>query len=224
MSTQELGVRSDGLLWAAGGVITDDHLAYSDHEASLEPVFRELLAAGGNRVFLDVGAHVGRWTLRLAGQARHVLAVEANPETAVALLTNLALNNIRNVSVLPFAAWDETCRMSLHDPNGKRRGGSTQVTPGNGEAVGLPLDSVIPPAEDICLVKLDVEGADLHALRGMATLLGTARPALFVECHDVLPSQPYKREELLAALDSLGYDVTSTVGYGIQTHLVCHHR
>jgi len=199
---------ADGLLWIDRGRGTGDVLGWADHEQELRPIVEGLLPAGG--VFLDVGAHVGHWALRLAGKASQVFAVEANPETASMLRRNIAVNDIRNVSVLQMAAWDEAAALMLSDPAHQLAGGSTRVLPDitgerDGTVWGEPLDSVgdlvLSPRLD--LVKLDVEGADLHALRGMAGLLAKFRPVLFVECHDIYGY--YKREDLEVLLTSLGY-------------------
>jgi hypothetical protein len=53
------------------------------------------------------------------------------------------------------------------------------------------------------LVKVDVEGADIHALRGMAGLLGRFGPVLLIECHDIYGY--YDRADLEATLTDLGY-------------------
>lgn len=207
------GVReADGLLWLDRGEGSDDWVAYSSHEAELLPIAEGLLPEGG--VFLDVGAHVGHWALRLAGRASTVIAVEPNPGTASTLRRNCAINDITNVNVLEFAAWDLDTRLNLEDPNGKIEGGSTRTVPmgeiDDTEHTSVPayrLDetiSILPNAIDrLDLIKLDVEGADLHALRGMAGLLEEFRPALLVECHDIYGY--YKREDLEAVLTELGY-------------------
>jgi hypothetical protein len=81
-----------------------------------------------------------------------------------------------------------------------------------------PLDEVpvLALAERIDLVKLDVEGADLHALRGMRQLLGKHRPALFVECHDAYGY--YERADLEALLTELGYKWEVVFWYGTRWH------
>lgn len=69
------------------------------------------------------------------------------------------------------------------------------------EAVGGPVD----------VVKLDVEGSELAALRGMEGLLrrNHAPRALFVECHpELLERAGASRDELLDWLRAAGYDVT----------------
>lgn len=203
---------ADGLLWIDRGSATGDGIGWKNHEAQLRPILDGLLPAGG--VLLDVGAHVGHWSLRLAGKASRVIAVEANPATAATLRRHLAMNDIHNVTVVELAAWDETARLRLDDPNGQVEGGSTRTVPLNGSegkdgtvAAGRLDDylfdhhfAILPRLD---LVKLDVEGADIHALKGMAGLLERYRPALFIECHDIYGY--YERADLEQALRDLGY-------------------
>jgi len=196
---------SDGLRWIQRGGHTDDWIA-TGHEEWLEPVLTGMLPEGG--VFLDVGAHVGRWSLRMAKRASAVIAVEANPATAAVLRAHLELNQVANVEVLNVAAWDEVTRLRLDDPNRRVAGGSTRVLPaglgdGDGTVPAVPLDHLLASEPRIDLVKLDVEGADLRALTGMAGTLDRLRPKLLIERHDIYGY--YKLAELTGMLDSLGY-------------------
>jgi FkbM family methyltransferase len=191
----------DGLLWIDRGDAYGDVLGPADHEADFKPVLEGLLPDGG--VFLDVGAHVGHWSLRLAHKASKVVAVEANPETASTLRRNIAINDISNIDVVVLAAWDEPARLNLWDPSGQQAGGSTRVLPGDDGTVRAGrLDEELT-LNRLDLVKLDVEGADIHALKGMAGLLEKHRPVLFVECHDVYGY--YERADLEQTLTDLGY-------------------
>jgi len=199
-------VEADGLLWLEqSGAEFGEHLGPSEHEAALAPLMEALLPEGGT--FLDVGAHVGHWALRLAGRAGDVVAVEANPRTASVLRRNVALNDLgHKVAVVESAAWDEDTVLQLHHPDGQGEiGGSTRVLAhgGSGQDVSArPLDELLH-LNRLDLVKLDVEGADLHALRGMAGLLRLHEPTLLIECHDYCGY--YSRDELHATLDVLGY-------------------
>ena len=194
---------ADGLLWLDRGDASDDWVAYSSHEAELMPVAEGLLPEGG--VFLDVGAHVGHWALRLAGRASTVFAIEPNPGTASTLRRNCAINDISNVHVFEVAAWDEPTTLHLDDPNAKIEGGSTRtLLEGDGvEVQGFRIDDLLYGQRRVDLVKVDVEGADLHALRGMSGLLERTKPALLIECHDIYGY--YERSELEAVLTELGY-------------------
>jgi FkbM family methyltransferase len=203
---------ADGLLWIDRGPGTGDGIGWQDHEAELRPLLGGLLPEGG--VFLDVGAHVGHWALRLAGKASKVIAVEANPATASTLRKHIAMNDLeRKVKVIEMAAWDERATLRLEDPNGQAEGGSTRVLPVPPGTVmdddmitrarRLDEQPELTHLNRLDLVKLDVEGADIHALDGMAGLLGKYRPVLFIEDHSIYGY--YGRADLEAALTRHGY-------------------
>ncbi len=108
-------------------------------------------------------------------------------------------------------------------PNGQIEGGSTRVLPADNWAEGPGsranveagrLDEALADEPRIDLIKLDVEGADLHAIEGMAGLLGRCRPAMLIEDHSIYGY--YSRTDLEELLDRLGYgwkvaDSTQTV-------------
>lgn len=197
---------ADGLLWMDRGGKAGDQLGPDPHEQDLWPILEGLLPQDG--VLLDVGAHVGHWSLRLASKASRVISVEANPVTASTLRRNIALNDLAGkVQVVEVAAWDEPARLRLEDPYNQIAGGSTRVLPAdNGDGGTVPadrLDVVLAHEPRVDLVKLDVEGADIHAIDGLAGLLDRLRPALFIELHDIYGY--YTRAELEQALDRVGY-------------------
>jgi FkbM family methyltransferase len=224
-------VRSAGYFWTTEGTVasSDDYLGPGDHEASLEPLVRELLGTGA---FLDVGAHVGHYAIRLAAQSAAVIAVEPNPEIAWVLRRNVALNLLEDkVTVLEVAAWDsrETLRLA-DDPRFlfKNRCAMTRTVPEDAvddtsrpPVQGVPLDELLADVTGLTLVKVDVEGADLQALRGMAGTLRRERSNLLVERHDVLGH--YTIEQLYELLQELGYSWTHVEDdQGGSKYLACH--
>jgi FkbM family methyltransferase len=210
---------ADGLLWIDRGGKSGDQLGPDAHEQELWPILDRLLPENG--VFLDVGAHVGHWSLRLAAKASKVIAVEANPVTASTLRRNIALNDIQNIEVREFAAWDEDTALVLDDPYNQVAGGSTRVLPAENystlderRARTIParrLDERLTQVDRIDLVKIDVEGADIHVLDGMTGLVKRLRPTLFIECHDIYGY--YERADLEAALTRLGYRWETAFSY-----------
>ncbi len=91
-----------------GGKVKHETLGNLSHlpEPVIELV-RRALRGGGD--FVDVGAHVGMYTvaasLAMSSQGR-VLAFEPNPAARAQLEANLALNGCENVVVSPRAAAD----------------------------------------------------------------------------------------------------------------------
>jgi FkbM family methyltransferase len=212
----------DGLRWlvddgpADAGDILGPH-----HEQAVEQEVLSRVPPDG--VLLDVGAHVGHYALRAARWANWVIAVEPNPATFARLQENLELNGIGNVSAWNLAAWDDLAWLSLDSPHGHARDGSTRVAPADGgEIPGVPLDILLAGEPQIDLVKVDVEGADLHVLRGMRRTLERLRPEVFIEDHSIYGY--YERASLDALLDDMGYSVRPAGMYGCAPYLIAQPR
>jgi len=144
---------------------------------------------------VDGGACVGNYTVRLSelvGESGRVLAFEPVPDTFELLVANLGFVGAHNVSLFNVALSARSDLMSLSIP-GSRSGlpnyylasltpASQSQNPNvNSNALTLALDTLLIPRR-VTLVKLDVEGHDFMALRGMEQLLRRDRPRLIVEC------------------------------------------
>lgn len=199
-------VESDDLRWEVDQNAHDEIGPW--HEQELTPQVLELLPEGG--VFLDVGAHVGHYALRAARKASRVIAVEPNPDTAARLQHNLSLNGITNVHVVQMAAWNGVGRFAIQKVHEQyARDGSNRMIPDpHGPVWGARLDDALSQfplrADRLDLVKMDVEGADIEALEGMAGLIGRHRPVLFIEDHSEYGY--YDQADLFRVLMRFQYD------------------
>jgi len=132
-------------------------------------------------IFVDVGAHVGYYTIRMAKRCREVISFEPNPVNRRKLLKNIELNGLSNVKVYPYAAGEGRYKATLWLADA----GSTML-PGfvAGESIEVevvPLDELVKEAD---VVKIDVEGYEWKVIQGMTKLLNTCKPALIIEHHD----------------------------------------
>lgn len=74
-------------------------------------------ALSDGAVFLDVGAHIGYFSLKSAavvGRNGRVVAFEPNPETLQALRANIAASHAANVIVEPIACTDQEQTLTLY--------------------------------------------------------------------------------------------------------------
>lgn len=182
-------------------------------EPNVSAQFCSLLKSGD--IVVDVGANVGYYSLlssRLVGSLGRVYAVEPSERTRARLLENLALNEANNVTVLPVAAWDADGETMLHYDMSDAGGSSLRAleSPTRSERVSLRcLDDEIPAAEvpRIAVIKIDIEGAELHALRGLRkTLTANRRLAVIVEVNQqMLAGLGSSAVELFAYLTELGF-------------------
>lgn len=166
-------------------------------------------------VVLDVGAHVGRYSLRasrLVGSTGKVIAIEAEPSNFDALLYNLKLNQANNVIPLGLAAWDRETTLELYIEVSSTSHSLVRPQPGSIKVKARPLDKVLEELgiEKIDWLKVDVEGAEVEVLRGLEkTMSRNPNLKILVEVHssDTLT-------QCLSILEKPGYEIR-----GVQRHL-----
>jgi FkbM family methyltransferase len=171
--------------------------------------------------FVDVGAHVGKYTLLGAaavGPGGTVIAFEPNVEARRLLGMNIHVNGFDNVRVLELAAADapgprdfEVCAestvSSLAGSEGPfpRRSSSRIV-----RVESTTLDAAMAHSGGKAdLIKVDVEGAELPVLRGAGSLLRlpvVRAPVFIIECEpDNYARFGYGVEQLFGFLEKHGY-------------------
>ena len=145
---------------------------------------RVLVAPG--MTFVDVGAHVGYMTLlgsHAVGPAGRVVAVEASPANVALLRANVAADGAANVEIVAAAASDGDGRIALSLSPWNTGDNRAYPVP-EMERVEVPavrLDDVLRDTDRVDVVKVDTQGADHRAIRGMAATLARCRPVLVVE-------------------------------------------
>ncbi len=165
----------------------------------------------GARVF-DLGAHQGIVALMLAsivGPDGLVIAVEAVPHNARVARQNAAANACRQLLVVQAAVGAEDGSLWFED----RWNGAVSRRPG----VGVEVDAVtvdtltrLHGAPDVLFI--DVEGFELHALRGARQTLARHQPDLFVEAHVGAGLEHFGTIDDLLALIPVGYEVMVAPG------------
>jgi len=139
-------------------------------------------------VFIDVGAHIGRYSFpvaRFVGEDGIVVVIEPDPVSFRALSMGVELNGLRNVLALNVALGDRegkatlcqkfvTATSSIIEFNGCRR------------FVEVPLRRLDSIVEDLGLkrvdvIKIDAEGAEVQVLKGGVKTIMRFRPFIVVE-------------------------------------------
>jgi len=142
-------------------------------------------------VFVDVGAHIGRYTLpvaRTVGEKGLVIAVEADAGNCNCLRNNIKLNNLHNIITINAAAWSNNESLKFY-PRESSEGGSikknmTDQGDNYVEVNGRTIDSILKEVKaeiQVDWIKIDVEGAELEVLKGLNRTLLQNSPQLLVE-------------------------------------------
>jgi FkbM family methyltransferase len=166
-------------------------------------------------VFVDVGAHLGLYTLRAAkeiGPEGRIVAFEADPYTATALVANVKRAGLGNARVVAKAVSDRVGSTAFWLSAGTY-GSSLYRRPSMASIERVEIDATTIDAEvgaaDDVVVKIDVEGAELDALGGIGqTVERASRIVLMVEVNpNALAEAGRTPAELIARLRELGLAV-----------------
>jgi FkbM family methyltransferase len=214
---RSLTVEVDGLS-LSGDVRHRGHLyrvAEQGYEQLTRALFRD--AVGPGMVVLDIGAHLGLYSLIAAsrsGTAGAVYAFEPDPRTFPHLVRNIEANGLEEqVTPVRKAVSERSGEevLFLDDSNlavtGLVASGPADV------AIATPcvsVDEFLPPNQRVDVVKIDVEGAELRALRGMSRTIARAGESLtlFVEVHPgPLEAADSSGEAVVAELEGMGLRV-----------------
>jgi len=173
------------------------------HEVGLQLLLRHALRPGDT--FVDGGANIGLISLFGAwrvGRRGHVLAFEPNPVAFQQLEWHVKTNGLAQVRACREGLSDVEEELALRVPGAGNLGAGTfcplparykDVSSEPALARTIRLDDLTFPDSPALIVKLDVEGFELRALRGMERLLTERRPLVITEVN---------REMLIAAGES----------------------
>ena len=136
---------------------------------------------GSNVRALDIGAHTGMWTRRLAEVFIDVIAFEPNAETFACLQANVG--HLPNVTLVNAALGDEECLVSIDRSYGESNtGGYFVQKDAEGDVRMTTLDRYLNmPPKLVSFIKIDVEGAEPLVVRGGAETIKASRPTIIME-------------------------------------------
>lgn len=171
-------------------------------------------------VVLDVGTNVGETLLnfaKLVGRDGYVYGFEPDEVNFGNVQKNIELNKFENVHVFNLGISDTKASVKLYrvDPHNLGMNRILSET----EAADLTdyttietdtLDNVIAQnnISRVDLIKIDIEGYEMHALRGGQRSLERFRPKLFIEVgYTRLIKNETSPNEMISFLNNLGYTV-----------------
>ena len=181
-----------GELYAFEDDLITDFLELYGEWAQLEiNFFSDTLVKSDSRVF-DIGAYIGTFSM---GVTQHyptvrILSVEMASETYELLKRN-AQHLRKSIETLRAAVVERTASLSYSSVEGNK--GATQVgspisdnEPAKNELVvdGLTLSSLASNYFNPDIIKMDIEGAELAALRGSTSWIIKHHPSFWIECNE----------------------------------------
>jgi len=156
-------------------------------ESAISELLTTELATGD--VYVDIGSNRGYHVLEAAtivGDEGTVLAFEPYPENFEVLTTNIKQNSFTNVDTYEMAVSDSNG--SANYSIGKKSGWGRLSEIGSLTVTTQRFDDVMErnsiDIDDIDVIKIDVEGAELDVLAGMSQVLQNSDAIVAVEVHD----------------------------------------
>ncbi len=159
----------------------------------------ELFTPKEGDVVVDIGAHMGRYTIigsKRVGTNGKVVAIEANPSNFEMLNRNIKLNQLTNIISLNNAVYSKETKIKLYLP-GEELGHTTYNTVMSDRAKNedkfvevsantldylLQLKGIM----DVNWIKIDVEGAEFEVLKGATNVISKSKDiALLIEIHNL---------------------------------------
>src|ERR687895_1246290 len=159
-------------------------------------------------IVIDIGAHIGRYTItssKQVGNTGKVVAIEADPENFELLKKNINLNNLTNVLPLHYAVFSTATRIKLYEQSASAKYNSVMLTRAAKtknyvEVNADTLDSILKQngINQVNWIKIDVEGAEYEVLKGSTEMLSGENVSLLVEIHNIEdPSHYYNIVDFL---------------------------
>ena len=169
----------------------------------------------GDRV-IDVGAHVGYYTLllsQLVGNAGKVYAFEPDPKNFELLKKNVEINGFKNIELIQKAVSNKTGIIKLYlgdEDRATNRIYDAQLddTKKSIEIKTISLDEYIKDKK-IDFIKIDVEGSELGVIEGMESIFQNNKQIKIITefFPFLIEKSGNKPKEILKKLENLNFEM-----------------
>lgn len=189
---------------------------YDDYEAAQLAYFIGCIRCYGCDAFIDVGSNIGYYCVHLAQSTslQTIVAFEPDVRNYDQLRANLFLNKLSGrVTIHGTAASDRAGLISFAAMPETSTGESRVVMEDIGQRVdavrvdAVRVDDVVTLTGAAIAIKIDIEGHEIAALRGMQTLLTSNHCLLQVEVF------PENLAGFRAVMHELGYRDLHVIGH-----------
>ena len=182
-----------------------DHVHEPFGTAILKSILRD------DMTIVEIGANIGYFTLEedTHVNVRMIVAIEPNPASYELLSQNVCLNDaMANLYNVGISDTDGTLPFYI-----SKHSNISSITPRADyeKKIDVPvmkLDTLLDreKIEAVDLIRMDIEGHEINALRGMSETLAKHRPWLCLEYHTPVISKE-DREFFISTLEALDYEL-----------------
>jgi FkbM family methyltransferase len=208
------GIRYEGNLRNG---IDSDIFYYGAYEKPILFLLRDVMRAvyANQGTFIDIGANTGQHSLFMSRYAKAVHAFEPWEPVLKRFRRMVTNNDIKNIAIYPFGLGDENSKKPFYKPPADNLGAGSFVE-GFGKDNSYEGELEIRIGDDalekarvtsVALMKMDIEGYEKLALKGLRRTLQVHRPIVEFEL-TIDPKSPVsiKNKDELTALFPEGYE------------------
>ena len=153
-------------------------LSYIPYELEITALIQKYVTS--ESVAVDIGANIGYHALTAAKIAKQVVAFEPEPTNYQLLKKNIEANRFSNVTAVQKGLADRDCELTLHlTPDSA--GGHSIIDKGIGIPITLTTLDEFMGGHRVDFIKMDIEGAEGLALKGMLRTLEKWKPVVISE-------------------------------------------
>jgi FkbM family methyltransferase len=178
-----------------------------EYEPTTTEVFRECVKEGST--VIDIGANIGYFSLLAAQIAGKVIAIEPELMNGQDLNDNVVLNGFKNVDVVNAAVSNKMGTAQLNVSAGESGEHSLVIPKSRKYQKVQPVKLITVDslkAENISLIKIDVEGHEYEVIEGARNTLANQSPPMIIEIWpEGLQTSKHSVEDFGKLLSSMGY-------------------
>eukprot|EP00922_Rhytidocystis_sp_ex-Travisia-forbesii_P033533 GHVS01049812.1.p1 GENE.GHVS01049812.1~~GHVS01049812.1.p1 ORF type:complete len:406 (-),score=69.93 GHVS01049812.1:306-1523(-) len=178
--------------------------------------------------FIDVGANFGWYATVMASLGYHVVAFEANPDLCSVVYSTMMLptnkarktSRVSQIRLVPYGVGDKYQKCGLYSQQGNYYGSATVKCDANADPNGYagyeyrsdmfiaPADCFLQDVKAVHVMKIDVEGFEIMAMKGMTEMFRRIPPQYIVaECQSTHQRRHGSTSvKFVEHLENLGYE------------------
>ena len=163
---------------------------FGAYERGMLHFIEETLRNSQEKIFIDIGANIGHHSLFASKYAKQVFSFEPYHLVRTSIEEKIKDNNIKNITILPFALGEKDEELTFFEPSDANTGTGSFVEGfmESNEDNGLKLQikkgvDVFQELKinNVSLIKIDTEGFEPAVLQGLLPVLRKIKPTIIME-------------------------------------------
>ena len=157
------------------------------HEYEIKKYF-EIPSDG---VFIDIGANNGKYSIMLGNKYINskIIAIEPEPNNINFLKKNIELNNLKNIEVIEKGIYSDNKNMNFYIVKNNQEHSLDKNWRNVNKSINIrtiTIDNLMKELKlkKVDLIKIDIEGVELHAIKGALKTIEKYKPKIIIETID----------------------------------------